>query len=321
MVGALDEPRGTMTGGKDYELVAVSYLSAVNLRQLFAALPDDQPMVVVDNAQNADGVRELVQSRTGGRYVDSGGGKGYANAANLGIRTSQYNYVVFINPDSRPKVEIFDALVDQLRRESGLGAVAALMVGLDGESEIGVGGWEPSVKRAAVHAAGLHKRLPLEGIWARPNPGDQIALDWLSGACMAVRRQTLLDFGGYDERYFVYNEDMAFGRQLRQAGYRQQLRTDLIVPHAAGSSGGGLTSMARLRGASIVAYVRRYNAPLTAQVIRALLLIGTLLRIGQSLARRDKARVAMFRSYAKGLLLGRGQLPGVPEPTARTRTP
>jgi N-acetylglucosaminyl-diphospho-decaprenol L-rhamnosyltransferase len=297
----------------DYELVAVSYLSADNLRELLAPLPFHVPIVVVDNGRNVDFARELVESRPYGRYIDSGGGKGYAKAANLGLRSSSYQYLIFVNPDSRPTVEVFDTLVSELRRERGLGAVAALMVGPDGRAEVGVGGWEPSVLRAAVHALGLHKRFPRWGLWAQPEPGESIELDWLSGACMAVRRQTLVDLGGFDERYFVYNEDMTFGRSLRKAGYRQELRTDLLVPHAAGSSGGGSTNMARLRGASMVDYVRRYNRPAAAMAIRLFLLIGTGIRIAQSAARRDAARARMFRSYARGLLFGTGPLPGVPE--------
>jgi N-acetylglucosaminyl-diphospho-decaprenol L-rhamnosyltransferase len=304
---------------RDFELIAVSYLSTENLQQLLAPLPEDVSIVVVDNARNTDGARQLVARRPHGRYVDSGGGKGYAKAANLGVRSSTYEYLIFVNPDSRPTIEVFDALVAQLRSDSRLGAVSALMVGSDDRAEIGVGGWEPSVIRAAVHAAGLHKRFPRWGLWARPEPGERIDLDWVSGACMAVRRQTLLDLGGFDERYFVYNEDMTFGRSLRQAGYRQELRTDLLVPHAAGSSGGdaagssggGSTNMARLRGASIVDYVRRYNSAGAALAIRLLLLIGTAVRIAQSAARRDAPRAAMFRSYAKGLIFGTGRLPGV----------
>jgi N-acetylglucosaminyl-diphospho-decaprenol L-rhamnosyltransferase len=301
-----------MVSEYEYELIAVSYLSEVNLRQLLAPLPDDIPIVVVDNAKNRDSVRELVLARAHGRYVDSGGGKGFAKAANMGVSSSKYGYVVFVNPDSRPTIDVLGELVAQLKRDPGLGAVAALLIEPSGRTEIGVGGWEPSIGRAAVQAIGAHKRFSRSGIWAQPKAGESVALDWLSGACLAVGRDTFLELGGFDERYFVYNEDMTFGRTLRRAGFRQALRSDLRVPHIAGSSGGS-TNMARIRGASFVDYVRRYNRPAEAQAMRILLLLGTLLRVAQRTIQGDRARAAMFRSFAKGLVLGPGQLPGVPD--------
>jgi hypothetical protein len=71
--------------------------------------------------------------------------------------------------------------------------------------------------------------------------------------------------------------------------------------------------MARLRGASMVDYVWRYNSPAVATAIRLLLLLGTTVRIAQSAARRNAPRAAMFQSYARGLLFGAGRLPEVPD--------
>jgi N-acetylglucosaminyl-diphospho-decaprenol L-rhamnosyltransferase len=309
-----------VVSNSDYELVAVSYHSGDNLRQLLGGLPDDIPVAIVDNARNADSVRELTEVRRNGRYVDSGGGKGYAKAANLGARTSTYDYLVFINPDSRPTAEVFGELVAELRGDPRLGAVSALLVEPSGRPEIGVGGWEPSISRAAVHAAGLHKLFPRRGIWARPKATEGIELDWLTGACMAVRRQTFLELGGFDERYFVYNEDMTFGRALRHSDYRQSLRTDLLVPHTGGGSGGS-TNMARLRGASFVDYVRRHNSPFAAEMMRLSLLLGTWLRMCQRGLRRDRVGARMFWSYGVGLLCGTGILPSVPDNTSAGSTP
>jgi N-acetylglucosaminyl-diphospho-decaprenol L-rhamnosyltransferase len=85
----------------DFELVLVSYHSRQQLASLLASLPAALPVAVVDNASGADGVAELLSGRPRSRYLDSGGGKGYAKAANLGVRSSTYEFVVFGNPDSR----------------------------------------------------------------------------------------------------------------------------------------------------------------------------------------------------------------------------
>jgi N-acetylglucosaminyl-diphospho-decaprenol L-rhamnosyltransferase len=297
-----------LTQAHDFELVLVSYHSRRHLEPLLASLPADLPVVVVDNASGADQVAELVAGHPRRRYVDSGGGQGYAKAANLGVRTSAYEFVVFGNPDSRPTVEVFRTLVDQLRDDPTIGSCCAVALEGDGSVELGVGGWEPTLRRTFVHSFGLHKLRPTAGIWAPPRAGEVVERDWLSATCMAVRRDTFLRLGGWDERYFVYNEDMAFGRRLREAGLRQVLRGDLQVRHLGGGSGAGSAYMSRLRGAAMAAYLHQHHGAVSAALMRALLVTGYLLRAGQRALTRRWRQAGDFLAYVRGLLFGRGDL-------------
>ena len=297
-----------MAGSYDFELVLVSYHSRQHLEQLLAGLPADLPLVVVDNALGVDRVQELLTGHPRWRYLDSGGGKGYAKAANLGVRTSTYEFIIFGNPDSRPTVEVFQALVDQLRHDPQIGSCSAVAMDQDGWPELGVGGWEPSVPRVLVHAFGLHKLLPTAGIWGPPSLGEVVERDWLSGTCMAVRRATFLALGGWDERYFVYNEDMAFGRKLREVSLRQIIRGDLQVPHAGGGSGAGSGYMSRLRGAAMASYLGAYHSAAGAAVMRGLLAAGYLVRVGQRTLMGRRIQAGDFLAYVRGLLFGRGDL-------------
>lgn len=297
-----------MTNSYDFELVLVSYHSRQHLERLLAGLPADLPLVIVDNALGADRVNELMTGHPCWRYLDSGGGKGYAKAANLGVQTSTYEFIIFGNPDSRPTVDVFQALVDQLRNDPQVGSCSAAAMDGDGRPELGVGGWEPSVPRVLVHAFGLHKLLPAAGIWGPPPLGEVVERDWLSGTCMAVRRDTFLSLGGWDERYFVYNEDMAFGRKLREAGLRQLIRGDLHVPHSGGGSGAGSVYMSRLRGAAMASYLREYHNAAVAAVMRGLLVVGYLIRVLQRMLIGRRTQAADFLAYVRGLLFGRGHL-------------
>jgi N-acetylglucosaminyl-diphospho-decaprenol L-rhamnosyltransferase len=292
----------------DVELVLVSFHSADQVAGLLANLPPDLPVAVVDNAAGADGVAEIVRSRRNGRYVDSGGGKGYAKAANLGVRTSRHEFVVFGNPDSRPAAEVIGALVDHLSDDPACGSVSATTVDEAGVAELGVGGWEPTVARTFVHAFGLHKLFPAAGIWFPPRAGDVVDREWVSGACMAVRRDTFVALGGFDERYFVYNEDMAFGRRMREAGLRQVIRGDLPVLHLGAGSGAGSAYMSRMRGASMVSYLKNHHPPAVVALMRTALITGYLMRIAQCVLTRRWRRASGFISYERGLILGRGAL-------------
>ncbi|MDN5749095.1 MAG: glycosyltransferase family 2 protein [Pseudonocardia sp.] len=286
----------------DYEIVLVAYRSAELVRGLLDALPG-RAIAVVDNAHGVDGLEAVTAGRAGVRYLD-GPGRGFASGANVGARTSTRDVVVFVNPDSSPSVEQLDALVADITADPGLGAVSATTVLPDGRVEIGVGGWEPTVRRALVHAVGAHKLFPTAGLWATPVPGQPISLDWLSGACMAVRRAAFVDLGGFDEQFFVYNEDVAFGRTLREAGLRQRVRTDLLVRHLGGGSGDPKTRMVQLRGASMVRYVRRHNTAATVFGIRIALTAGYAPRWAAAALRGRAALAAEHAAYVTGLWRG-----------------
>ncbi len=295
-----------MTG---FEVVLVTYRSAGQVAELLDGLPADLPVVVVDNSGDVDGVRALVTARRNGRYED-GGGNGFAHAANIGARTSAHAVVVFANPDSRPDLATLEALVRDVSDDPLCASSAATLVGPDGRVEIGVAGWEPTARRALVHSLGLHKLLPTAGLFARPVLGRPIDVDWTSGAALAVRRDTFLALGGFDEDFYVYNEDVAFGRAVRESGLRQRLRTDLTVPHSSGGSGAPSLEMMRLRGASMARYVSRHNSAATSLATRVALSLGYAVRVLQQVVRRDRGRAAEHAAYVKGLLTARAFVAG-----------
>lgn len=287
----------------DTELVVVAYHSCGLVLALLDRLPPGTPVVVVDNALGVDGLPAALYGRPGIRYV-RGEGRGFARAANLGALTSCARFLVFVNPDSAPTAPQLSQLVADLARDPGLAAVGATTVLPDGRVELGVGGWEPTVARALVHATGVHRWLPTAGLYARPVPGRALVPDWISGACLAVPRDTFLRLGGFDEGFFVYNEDMAYGRRVRQAGLGQRLRTDVLVPHLGGGSGEAKPRMFRVRGASMMRYVRRYAGLRTVYGIRLALTAGTALRAVACRAQGRRGLARAHRAYLVGLWRG-----------------
>jgi GT2 family glycosyltransferase len=288
---------------RDFQMVLVAYRSRPLVETLLGSLPPDLSVVVVDNAHGVDGIAELAAQRPATTYVD-GPGRGFAAGANRGVEHCTADYVLFVNPDCSPTVEQLESLVADLRRDPGLAAVSATTVLPDGSVEIGVGGWEPSVGRALVHAVGAHKIFPPAGLWARPVPNRPIEVDWISGACMAVPRQVFRDVGCFDESFFVYNEDVAFGRQVRAAGLRVAIRTDLLVPHLGGGSGSGRTKMAQQRSASLVQYFRRYHNVVEVAVVRVAMSIGLGARSLLCRLRGKDGLAKEHRAYVVGLWRG-----------------
>ncbi|GAB47738.1 glycosyltransferase [Mobilicoccus pelagius] len=302
---------GTRTregAGHTFEVVLVTYRSRAHVEELVGRWGTEVPVALVDNGSGVDGLIEWAAQRPQVRYLD-GGGVGFARAANIGAFSSEAEFVVFVNPDSRPTVADLRALVEGLAADPVSASHAATMAGADGDVEIGVAGWEPDVWRTTAYAAGLHKRWPRAGVYAKPEIGERLAVDWTTGACMAVRTVQFRRLGGFDESFFVYSEDMSFGRRAREAGLRQVLRPDVVVAHGAGSSGAPSAEMMRLKGASFRNYVHRYHPGVPAAVMSGTLAAGYLARSAQK--RLTGGEMApLFLAQAAGLLTGRASVGG-----------
>jgi GT2 family glycosyltransferase len=70
----------------------------------------------------------------------------------------------------------------------------------------------------------------------RVPPGESLAVDWLSGACMLARVSALTSVGGFDERYFLYWEDADLCRRLRAAGHEVRYVPSATAVHRVGQS-------------------------------------------------------------------------------------
>lgn len=293
----------------DLEVVLVSFKSRHHVEALLESWPEKLPVVIVDNSANVDGIADVAEQLPNVRYLD-GGGQGFARAANLGAVSSDKPYVVFVNPDSRPTEQHLLSLVRGLAADRGAVSHAATVTGADGQVEIGVGGWEPSVPRLAANAVGLHKVLPRSGLFAEPRLGEHVELGWTTGACMAVRTEPFRLLGGFDESFYVYAEDMAFGRQARAAGWRCRLREDVLVPHGAGNSGAPSAEMLRLRGASFAGYLRRFHPGPRGAAMRALFALGTAGRMAAQVATGRREAAGLSRALLTGTITQRAMVGG-----------
>lgn len=204
-----------------YEIILVIYRGRRQLEDFLGCLPAEASLVVVDNSYHDDDVRDLLTARPDTRHIDSGGNVGFSVAANLGARASEAPVLIFFNPDTRPTPEVLEELAGYLESHPGCASCGALG-----------GGQEPGVLRVAAHVLELDRLWPAAGLYVEPQPGRTIRVDWVHGACWAVRRNVFLESGGFDPRYFIYPSDIDLGCRLSRAGHQQVVLGDLPVAHA-----------------------------------------------------------------------------------------
>jgi N-acetylglucosaminyl-diphospho-decaprenol L-rhamnosyltransferase len=179
-------------------------------------------LVVVDNGSRDGSIDALRAAYPGVRVVRSPGNVGYARAANLGIAATYAPIIAVLNFDLTVAPGTARALVERLERETGLGALGPRVRNRDGSDY-------PSARRLpTVPVAVGHGLL---GLWWPSNPcttryrqldadpARARSVDWLSGSAIWLRRDALDAIGGWDERYFMYMEDVDLCWRLRRGGF------------------------------------------------------------------------------------------------------
>jgi N-acetylglucosaminyl-diphospho-decaprenol L-rhamnosyltransferase len=223
--------------------VVVNYESGDVLARCVESLLDDgaAEVVVVDNGSADGSLRTLRQHVPEAVVVESGRNLGYGAAANRGVAATSAPVVVVCNPDLLIGRGALAAMADALDEDPDCAAVGPRILTADGDRYPSARRF-PSLLDAAGHAAlGLlapgnrfTRAYQLDRpAWSEEEP---TAVDWVSGACFAVRRSAFEAVGGFDESYFMYVEDVDLCWRLGHAGWTVRYWPAASVTHRQGVS-------------------------------------------------------------------------------------
>ena len=208
--------------------------------------------VVVDNASTDGSGASAENAGQAVKLLRQRSNSGFAVAANRGAREAQGRILLFLNPDC----ELIDgALGDELIRlfeaDPKCGAIGPGILSPDGSLQGSARG-DPNILTGLFgRSSWLTARFPDSRI-ARRNvvpasmpPGQhRREVDWVSGACLLVRRSAFEEVNGFDERYFLFWEDADLCRRLRVAGHTVSYAPAIVARHAVGTSRRSVPSLA-----------------------------------------------------------------------------
>jgi len=216
-------------------VVTVTYSPGPHLERFLASLSlaTDRPVSVLmaDNGSTDGAPQAAVERYPNVRLFDTGGNLGYGTAVNRAVaRLSDADeWVVVANPDVQWGPGSIDALLEAAARWPRAATLGPLIRDPDG----GVypsARHLPSLVRGGMHAVvgPLWRTNPWSTAYRqeRLEPTER-PVGWLSGSCLLVRRAAFEQVGGFDERYFMYFEDVDLGDRLQKAGWQ-----NVYVPSA-----------------------------------------------------------------------------------------
>ena len=214
-------------------ILIVSYNARADLERCLESLHAAPPqlaheILVVDNHSD-DGSVDAARRWSGVRVIALDANVGFARANNIGLRATTSVNVLLLNSDTIVPPGAIDRLVAALDREPDVAIVGPLLVDGSGRAELSFG------RMIAPFNELRQKRL------ARSADVDRLTRerrypDWVSGACLLVRRADAEAVGGLDERFFMYTEDVDFCAAVRARRRRVLFTPEVEIVHLRGRS-------------------------------------------------------------------------------------
>jgi N-acetylglucosaminyl-diphospho-decaprenol L-rhamnosyltransferase len=223
-------------------VVLVTYESAEDLAACLGLLPaaggpHELEVVVVDNASR-DASAEIAR-RLGVKLLENPANLGLSRAIDIGAAATAAPWLLLVNPDTRLAPGSLVRMLETAGADPTIGCVGPHLRNSDG-SEYPTGRRFPSILVGAAHAA-LGTVWPGNPATRRYHLADldrsrPVQVDWVSGACMLLRREAYEAAGRFDAGYFLYFEEMDFCLRLAKAGWRVVYDPGAEVTHILGGS-------------------------------------------------------------------------------------
>jgi hypothetical protein len=201
--------------------------------------PDAWECIVVDN-NSGDGSIEMVRNEfSATRVLENKENLGFAKANNQAFGVCRGRYVLLLNPDTVVLDHAIDCMVETMERRPDVAALGCGLLNTDGSFQRWNGGHPPNLRNVTCHFLFAYRVLPARvlppPLYLEKKPEGDSALGWVSGTCMLLRREAL---GNqiFDERFFMYGEDIDLCQRLSRTGWSVLYTPRAQIVHHDGAS-------------------------------------------------------------------------------------
>ncbi len=200
-------------------------------------------VIVSDNGSRDDSVARARAVFPTARIIENGANLGFAKACNVGAREATAPLLFFFNPDARVHANTLGNAVAYFDEHPDVAMAGAKLLNEDGSTGESCGEfdtWWQAFLRSSAWGELPFFRSQANGFKLRQwDYGSIRDVDLVVGAAMFIRAEVFRELGGFDERFFLYHEEIDFAHRLRDRGLRVVYLPQCVVTHA-GEQGGSL---------------------------------------------------------------------------------
>ena len=307
-----------MNGSIDLSIIIVTWKSLDFARACLASIYSTisgftYEIIVVDNASGDDAERVIVDSYPDVLFIASKYNLGFAKANNLGFSYSSGQTILFLNPDTEVRDNVFARMMQSLRSNATVGAVGARLVNSDGSLQTSCVQAYPTVWNQLVDCNILRRIFPNWSAWGMSalfrDGKEPSAVEAISGAGFMVKREAFVRVKGFSELYLMYVEDLDLSYKIGKAGYQIMYLPDCQIIHHGGKSSAQQTpyfvNLQQKEGIAHFflsthgwAHYFGYRASISLVALTRLVLVAALVLLGPLVPRKLNGRVLMGKWFA-----------------------
>jgi GT2 family glycosyltransferase len=197
-------------------------------------------VIIIDNHSH-DGSQDMIREEfPEARLIESSVNLGFAAANNLGFRLARGRYIVLLNSDAFIHEDSLQKAFKHMEDNPLIGLGGGQLISRDGS-------WQPSARMLPsllndfLHMSGLAAKYPhsrffgrADGTWISPMISRKCG--WVPGAFAIVRKEVLEKVNYFDEKFFLYYEEVDLCQRISHLGYDIWYWADVIITHLGGES-------------------------------------------------------------------------------------
>lgn len=216
-------------------VVSVTYNNGKNIRDYLAtlkkALPKRSEVIVIDN-HSSDNTAELVGKEKWLKLIKNESNLGFGSGCNIGAKHSRCEYILFLNPDTVLKHDSLEKLMDFAQNHPDAGIIAPRLISKNGKIQESVTRLPSLLGVAKEYIFGQKNAYSQYA----PTTNIPIEVEAAYGAAMLIRKELFNKLGGFDEKYFLYYEDLDLCRKVKKMGLKIFYCPNISIVHLVGES-------------------------------------------------------------------------------------
>jgi GT2 family glycosyltransferase len=274
----------------DLSIIIINWNSKTYLTECLKSLVGsannlEYEILVIDNASYDGSALMVATEFRGVTFIQSDRNLGFSGGNNRAARQAKGDLLLFLNPDTVVEGDSLVKLVQALRCIPDAGIVGARLLNSDRTLQTSCIQSFPTIINQVLDSKLLREKFPRSRLWGIAplfnDSFDPSPVEAISGACVMIKRDLFESLGGFDERYFMYSEDIDLSFRVQRSGYKcYYVAATTVIHHGGGSSQNARSAFSNVMiWESVYRFMRMHRGRFAAGLFRLAIGISALLRL------------------------------------------